>query len=105
MKKMKLFPKAFLYVFSLMASITLISHALFFFCIPIVYTGQKEAAFRDAKARLTEGLMEASSPADNSSGWQSPVHSSDAGMLLAYEPTGNLDEDTATNSVPMWLFA
>lgn len=64
MKKMKLFPKTFLYVFSLMASITLISHGLFFFFMPIVYTGRKEAAFREAKTRLTEELREVS--------WDSP---------------------------------
>lgn len=64
MKKMKLFPKTFLYVFSLMAFITLISHGLFFFFMPIVYTGRKEAAFREAKTRLTEELREVS--------WDSP---------------------------------
>ena len=58
MKKMKLFPKTFLYVFSLMAVITLVSHALFFFFMPIVYTGQKEAVFRDVKTRLLEELKD-----------------------------------------------
>lgn len=60
MKKMKLFPKTFLYVFSLMAVITLVSHALFFFFMPIVYTGQKEAVFRDVKTRLLEELKDIS---------------------------------------------
>ncbi len=61
MKKMKLFPKTFLYVFSLMAAIALISHALFFFFMPIVYTGQKEETFRAVEARLTEELKAVSS--------------------------------------------
>ncbi len=42
MKRLKLFPKTFLYVFSLTAAISLISHALFYFMMPIVYTRQKE---------------------------------------------------------------
>ncbi len=56
MKKMKLFPKTFLYVFSLMAAIAWISHALFYFVMPIVYTGQKEADFKNVEMRLIEEL-------------------------------------------------
>ena len=56
MKKLKLFPKTFVYVFFLMASIALLSHALFFFFMPLVYTGQKEAAFRTVETRLIEEL-------------------------------------------------
>ena len=52
MKKMKLFPKTFLYVFFLMAIIALISHALFFFLMPLVYTAQEEEAFKDAEKQL-----------------------------------------------------
>ncbi len=57
MKKMKLFPKTFLYVFFLMAVIALISHALFFFLMPLVYTAQKEEAFKDAETQLIEELQ------------------------------------------------
>ena len=56
MKKWKLFPKTFLYVFSLMAAISLISHALFYFMMPIVYTSQKETKFLDTQAQLIEVL-------------------------------------------------
>ena len=56
MKELKLFPKTFLYVFSLMAAISLISHALFYFMMPIVYTSQKEAKFLDTQERLIEIL-------------------------------------------------
>ena len=56
MKKMKLFPKTFLYVFSLMAAIAGISHALFFFFMPVVYTGQKEDAFKAVEKELIEAL-------------------------------------------------
>lgn len=52
MKKMKLFPKTFIYVFSLMATIALISHALFYFLMPVVYTGQKEEILKDVKTQL-----------------------------------------------------
>lgn len=63
MKKLKLFPKTFLYVFSLMAAISLISHALFYFMMPIVYTSQKEAKFQDTQAPLIKALKD--TPADN----------------------------------------
>ncbi len=56
MKKMKLFPKTFIYVFSLMAVIALVSHSLFFFLMPFVYTAQKEAAFQNTKKQLIEEL-------------------------------------------------
>lgn len=56
MKKMKLFPKTFIYVFSLMAAIALISHALFYFVMPVVYIGQKEDTFRNIKTQLIEEL-------------------------------------------------
>lgn len=56
MKRLKLFPKTFLYVFSLMATISLISHALFYFMMPIVYTSQKEAKFLDTQELLIEVL-------------------------------------------------
>lgn len=56
MKKWKLFPKTFLFVFSLMAAISLISHALFYFMMPIVYTSQKEAKFQDTQEQLIEVL-------------------------------------------------
>ena len=60
MKKLKLFPKTFLYVFSLMAVISLISHALFYFMMPIVYASQKEAKFLDTQAQLIEVLKNTS---------------------------------------------
>lgn len=56
MKKLKLFPKTFLYVFSLMATISLISHALFYFMMPIVYTSQKEVKFLNTQEQLIEVL-------------------------------------------------
>lgn len=62
MKKLKLFPKTFLYVFSLMAAISLISHALFYFMMPIVYTSQKEAKFLDKQSQFIEVLK--STPTD-----------------------------------------
>lgn len=57
----KLFPKTFLYVFSLMAVIALISHALFYFMMPIVYTGQKEDVFEEVKNQIIEELKNVSS--------------------------------------------
>lgn len=59
MKKWKLFPKTFLYVFSLMSAISFISHALFYFMMPIVYTSRKEAKFQDTRQQLIEVLKEA----------------------------------------------
>lgn len=63
MKRLKLFPKTFLYVFSLMATISLISHALFYFMMPIVYTSQKEAKFQDTQDQLIKALKD--TPSDN----------------------------------------
>lgn len=60
MKRLKLFPKTFLYVFSLMAVLSLFSHALFYFMMPLVYTGQKEAKFQDTQQRLISALKDAS---------------------------------------------
>lgn len=60
MKKLKLFPKTFLYAFSLMVAISLISHALFYFMMPIVYTSQKEAKFLDTREQLIEALKNTS---------------------------------------------
>lgn len=62
MKKMKLFPKTFLYVFSLMAAIALISHALFFFLMPVVYTSQKEDTFQNIETQLITELQTISEP-------------------------------------------
>ena len=63
MKRLKLFPKTFLYVFSLMAAISLISHVLFYFMMPIVYTNQKEAKFQDTQDQLIKALKD--TPSDN----------------------------------------
>ncbi len=62
MKRMKLFPKTFIYVFSLMAVIALVSHALFYFIMPIVYTGQRETAFKNVETRLINELKAVSNP-------------------------------------------
>ena len=62
---MTLFPKTFMYVFSLMATIALISHALFFFLMPIVYTSQKEGAFKNVEAQLMEELRTVSNPSED----------------------------------------
>lgn len=58
MRKLKLFPKTFLYVFSLMAAISIISHALFYFMMPVVYTSQKEAQFHDIQQQFIEILTD-----------------------------------------------
>ncbi|MCI8528156.1 MAG: HAMP domain-containing histidine kinase [Lachnospiraceae bacterium] len=57
MKKMRLFPKTFIYVFSLMAAIALFSHALFYFIMPIVYTTQKEEDFKAVKTQMIQELQ------------------------------------------------
>ena len=46
-----------------MAAISLISHALFYFMMPIVYTSQKEAKFQDTQELLIKALKDA--PSDN----------------------------------------
>lgn len=59
MIRWKLFPKTFLYVFSLMAAVALISHMLFYFLMPVVYTSQKESRFQATKERLIQELKSA----------------------------------------------
>jgi two-component system sensor kinase Ihk len=61
MRKLKLFPKTFLYVFSPMAVVALMSHMLFYFMMPVVYTGQKESKFQAVRELLVEELKNASS--------------------------------------------
>lgn len=41
-----------------MAAISLISHALFYFMMPIVYTSQKEAKFQDIQEQLIKALKD-----------------------------------------------
>ncbi len=54
MKKLKLFPKTFLYVVSLMLVISFISHALIYFFTPLFYTMQKRSTIK----RDTDSLVE-----------------------------------------------
>lgn len=58
MKNVRLFPKTFLYVFSLMAAVVLVSHALFYFMMPAAYTWQKETALKKTQTLLIEELRE-----------------------------------------------
>lgn len=61
MKKLKLFPKTFIYVTGLMLGITLIAHALIYVFMPVIYTNQKKAAIEkdtDALIELLEPLSE-----------------------------------------------
>ncbi|WP_042348572.1 HAMP domain-containing sensor histidine kinase [Bacillus massiliigorillae] len=60
MKKMKLFPKTFLYVMGLMVLITLIGHVLIYVLMPIFYTNQKEKDFKDINSQLVKQLKKIS---------------------------------------------
>ena len=53
MKKLKLFPKTFIYVTGLMLLITLMAHALIYFFLPVFYTNQK----KDTIERDTDSLV------------------------------------------------
>lgn len=57
---MKIFPKTFLYMMSLMAAITLIGHGLIYLLISDVYTNQKEDVAEQICAEASERLMQVS---------------------------------------------
>lgn len=63
MKKLKLFPKTFLFTLSLMLVITLVAYALLYFLLPGVYTQVKEKNILQATDNLAADLEKAS-PAD-----------------------------------------
>lgn len=63
MKKLKLFPKTFLFTLSLMLVITLVAYALLYFLLPGVYTRVKEKNILHATDNLAADLEKAS-PAD-----------------------------------------
>ena len=59
MKKLKIFPKTFLYTLSLMLIIVLLSHTLIYFLMPWVYNYQQEKALAEDTARLVEQIITA----------------------------------------------
>jgi two-component system sensor kinase Ihk len=56
MKKLKIFPKTFLYTLSLMLIIVLLSHTLIYFLMPWAYNYQQEKALETDTARLVEQI-------------------------------------------------
>ena len=61
MKKLKIFPKTFLYTLSLMLIIVLLSHTLIYFLMPLAYNYQQEKALEADAARLVEQIINAPS--------------------------------------------
>ncbi|MDU7336639.1 MAG: HAMP domain-containing sensor histidine kinase [Clostridium sp.] len=57
MKRMKLFPKTFLYTLFLMVVITLIGHALIYALMPIVYVNQKESVMKENHHQMVQRLQ------------------------------------------------
>ena len=57
MKKLKIFPKTFLYTFGLMLIIVLLSHTLIYFLMPWAYNYQQEKALETDAARLVEQII------------------------------------------------
>ena len=56
MKKLKIFPKTFLYTLSLMLIIVLLSHTLIYFLMPWAYNYQQEKALETDATRLVEQI-------------------------------------------------
>lgn len=56
MKKLKIFPKTFLYTLSLMLIIVLLSHTLIYFLMPWAYNYQQEKALEIDTSRLVEQI-------------------------------------------------
>ena len=61
MKKLKIFPKTFLYTLGLMLVIVLLSHTLIYFLMPWAYNYQQEKAVDADAARLVEQIITAPS--------------------------------------------
>ena len=61
MKKLKIFPKTFLYTLGLMLIIVLLSHTLIYFLMPWAYNYQQEKALEADAARLVEQIISAPS--------------------------------------------
>ena len=61
MKKLKIFPKTFLYTLGLMLIIVLLSHTLIYFLMPWAYNYQQEKALETDAARLVEQIITAPS--------------------------------------------
>ena len=61
MKKLKIFPKTFLYTLGLMLIIVLLSHTLIYFLMPRAYNYQQEKALEADAARLVEQIITAPS--------------------------------------------
>jgi two-component system sensor kinase Ihk len=61
MKKLKIFPKTFLYTLGLMLIIVLLSHTLIYFLMPLAYNYQQEKALEADAARLVEQIINAPS--------------------------------------------
>jgi len=61
MKKLKIFPKTFLYTLGLMLIIVLLSHTLIYFLMPWAYNYQQEKALEADAARLVEQIITAPS--------------------------------------------
>ena len=61
MKKLKIFPKTFLYTLGLMLIIVLLSHTLIYFLMPWAYNYQQEKALEADAARFVEQIITAPS--------------------------------------------
>ena len=61
MKKLKIFPKTFLYTLGLMLIIVLLSHTLIYCLMPWAYNYQQEKALEADAARLVEQIITAPS--------------------------------------------
>ena len=58
MRKLKLFPKTFLYTFSLMIVIVAVSHLLIYILLPTVYNYRKRNELENDVAKLCEDMAD-----------------------------------------------
>lgn len=56
MKKIKLFPKIFLYTFAIMSFLIIISHILIYFIFPIMYLGHRKDSIKNTADILAESI-------------------------------------------------
>ena len=67
MKRLKIFPKTFLYTLGLMLIIVLLSHALIYFLMPRAYNYQQEKALEADANTLADKIISATPDEDRKS--------------------------------------
>lgn len=100
MKKLKLFPKTFLYTLCLMLIIVLISHLIIYFLLPVVYNLGQESNLKKDITDLIQKITEVKDDerlilvSEYASKWNANILVNYDGFSYEMNILGNLSEDT-----------